>query len=650
MTVQKVTVTPLADITSLMDGTEALWQWDVETAYVDGISTAFTWTDGTLDIPTYTTGVVLVEFTLYLIYNSTSRYFPKDPTDSGSDPVFWESRLASFISYSTSIKSFETGLTEISIGTIGITLDDDWLPLIQQTLIIPNRTVRIYQDDVISFKGITTRLSINDATISISIQKRQTILDSELHWGDPSYLNRIDRSSTNSFYTGSSIPEQYQNFSVPMVFGSTTPHEVSDNSEVELGVPIAFFLVTPSSKRASHMTDTGKIMLRVIPTSATTGIIGRMPGYQTFTSTPINQALTGTAHIFQRYEEGNNSVILNEMIPGSICTLERTAGASPMINIARYFRRAVSDGYFYLGIEDPPSSGPIVNYGDYDVIKDCNENAHFFCSQLPSISWTGPAILTSTPTLTPAGHHWITVSVTGIDLRTCDSWVVLDGISGARSGPEVIQFALENHGYTVDSASFSDMATEFPDEVVMQAGWNTNVPTLGNFLAEINRSLLTVIVFPAGNDEPELMKIDPTAASTQTIHESQISGLGWSSEYRDQAKNVIFQPGYYRSDAAKNSLTFNIDAPRADIWGSEKTLTINHVLSEISTDRFEEITDFYGSPVTVVRFTLLDEEVVLDISDIVTIDHTEFQNKIIITFIEQMPIGRQIQGRYLYVN
>jgi hypothetical protein len=641
-----VTVTPLADITSLMDGTEAPWNWEVETAYVDGISTAFTWTDGVLDIPTYAGGVVLVEFTLYLIYNSTSRYFPKDPTDSGSDPVFWEARLTSFISYSTSIKSFETGLTEISIGSIGIRLDDEWMPLIQQTLILPNRIVRIYQDDVISFKGITTRLSVNDATITISIQKRQTILDSECNWGDPAYLNRIDRSSSNAFYTGSSIPEQYQNFAIPMVFGGTTPYDVTDNSELEIGNPVVVFLIPPSTKAPAHMVDTGRIMLRVIPTSATTGIIGRMPAYQTFTSTPINEALTGTGHFWDRYEQANNATAMDQMIPGSICILERTGGTTPLINPARLYNKkkvAPVRSYFYLGIEDPT-----VGAGNYDIVKDANENAHFFSSQLPDVNWTGPTILSGT--LTDGGHRWLTISVTGIDLRTCDSWVVLDEISGAGSGPEVIQFALETHGYSVDAASFSDMATEFPDEVVMQAGWGTQVPNLGNFLGEINRSLLTVLVFPAGNDEPELMKIDPLAPSTQTLDEYQIADISWSSEYRDQVKNIIFSPAYYRSDYAKDTLTFNIEAPRASIWGSEKTLTINHVLGEISTSRFDEIVDFYGSPVTTVRFTLLDSDVVLDISDIVTIDHSEFQQKIIVTAIEQLPIGRAIQGRYLYVN
>jgi len=648
MTVQKVTVTPLADITSLMDGTEASWLWEVETAYVDGISTAFTWTDGVLDIPGYTSGVVLVEFTLYLIYNSTSRYFPKDPTDSGSDQVFWESRLTSFISYSTSIKSFETGLTEISIGSIGIRLDDDWLPLIQQTLIIPNRVVRIYQDDVIAFKGINTRLSVNDATITIAIQKRQTILDSECTWGDSPHLNRIDRSSNTSFYNGANIPEQYQNYAIPMVFGSTTPFDLTDNSEIEIGNPVVIFITPPSTKAPAHMADTGKIMLRVIPTSATTGILGRMPAYQTFTSTPINEALTGAGHFWERYEQASNSVVLNQMISGSICVLERTGGTTPLINTARLYNKKVvapSRGYFYLGIEDATAGA-----GNYDVIKDANENAHFFCSSMPDVNWTGPTILTATPSLTDGGHRWLTISVTRIDLRTCDSWVVLDGITGAKSGPEVIQFALETHGYTVDAASFSDMTTEFPDEIVMQAGWNTTVPTLGNFLAEINRSLLTVVVFPAGNDEPELMKIDPSAASTQTIDETQIADLSWGSEYRDQAKNVIFSPAYFRSDVAKNTLTFNLDAPRAVLWGSEKTLTIAHVLSEVTTSRFDEIVDFYGSPVTVVKFILYDDDVILDISDIVTIDHTEFQKKIIITNIEQLPIGRAVQGRYLYVN
>jgi hypothetical protein len=51
-----------------------------------------------------------------------------------------------------------------------------------------------------------------------------------------------------------------------------------------------------------------------------------------------------------------------------------------------------------------------------------------------------------------------------------------------------------------------------------------------------------------------------------------------------------------------------------------------------------------------VKFTLLDDEVSLELADMIQIDHPEFKKKMIVTTIEQLPIGRSIQGRYLYVN
>ena len=113
---------------------------------------------------------------------------------------------------------------------------------------------------------------------------------------------------------------------------------------------------------------------------------------------------------------------------------------------------------------------------------------------------------------------------------------------------------------------------------------------------------------------------------------------------------MIFSPQYFRSDDALANLTFNVPSPRAEIWASERTLTINHVLEESTTDRFDEIADFYGSPVTPIKFTLLDDEVQLELADMIQLDHPEFQKKVIITAIEQLPQGRAIQGRYLYVN
>lgn len=639
---QKVTVTPLSDITNIIVGTTANWFWEVETVYVEGVSTAFSWSDGVVSIPSYTSGTVLVEYTLYLIYDAPSQYLPSDPTDSLSDPVYWENRLSSFISFATSIRNFESGLTDISVGNVSIQIDDDWLGLIQQVTILSNRTVRIYRDDVIAFKGISTRSSISNFVMTINVQKRITILDSECTWGDPAYLNRVDRSQNTSYYNGANIPDKFEGVAIPMVFGDETPYSQTANEEIDIGIPTAFFLIPPSTKATQKSVQTSDTILRVIPTSATTGIIGRMPSYQTINSTPISISLTGQQHVFSRFEQCSNTVVLNNMIEGSICILERVAPGS--INSARLYgkkKTAPTRSYFFLGVEDTDTN-------NYNTLNSADQNQHFFCSSIPNYNWTSPAVLSGTST--PGGHRWLTITVTGINLLQDDLYVVLTGISGALTAVEVMQFALESHGFTVDTASFTTLAADLPYDALMQAGFGSNVPTLAQFISEINRSLMTALVFPADNDVPYLVKIDPTELPSQTIDESQISNLTWANEYRDQAKNVIFRPAYMRNDQAKDDLYANITASRATLFGSEKTTEINHVLSSLPSTRFDEITEIYGSPVTQCKFGLLDDDVEIELADVIEIDHTEFKNPILITNIEQLPIGRSIQGRYLYVN
>lgn len=647
MQVQKISVSPLADITSIVSGITATWPWEVTTVYVNGTSSAFTWNavSGIVSITGYTSGIVLVEFSLYLIFNQPSQFLPKDPTNPASALVFWENRIAQFVNYSASIKSFESGLTEITIGSFAIQIDDEWLPLIQNILIFTNRTVRIYLDDVIKFKGITTRSSISNAVLTATIQKRQTVLDSECTFGDPAYLNRIDLSSSNAYYTGANIPKEFADFAIPMLFGETTPYELGETSEIDLGTPSGFFLVPPSTKGRSRTVNPSSYIIKVIPTSATGGILGRMPSYQTMpAATAINEAITGPAHIYGRFEQASNAVAASDMIMGEVCCLDRTAPAL-IVGAKLYGRKTTgaARSWFFLGYDDPPGGG------NFNTLLNCDKYRHFFSTDVPRETWTTPAILSSTTT--PAGHRFLTISgVTGLDLTTTDLYVVINNISGAKSAPLLIQWILEQHGYAVSASTFSAMSTLYPDRACMQAGFGTEMPTLGTFLSEINRTLLTVLVFPASNDTPYLVRINPTAAATQTITESQMSGLAWGSEYRDQTKNVIFSPQYFKSDNAKSTLTINAPSPRATIWGAEKTLNISHVLQEITTSRFTEIADFYGSPVTSVRFVLLDDDVSLELADMIQITHTEFTKKVIVTTIEQLPIGRAIQGRFVYVN
>ena len=454
---QKVTVTPLADITSIMTGTTATWAWEVETVYVSGVSTAFTWVDGALSVPSYTTGTVLVEFTLYMLYDLPSQYLPKDPTDPMSDLVFWENRLSAFISYATSIRSFETGLTDISIGNISIQIDDDWLPLIQQVLIFANRVVRIYRDDVIAFKGISTQSSVSGYVIRINVQKRITILDSECNWGDPDYLNRVDRSSTNGYYTGANIPEEYDGMAIPMVFGDLTPYEIIKDSEVDLGEANPGLLVLPStSRKPARRLNTSQTCLRVIPTSASGGILGRMPNFQSISSVPISVTMTGRgAFTFSKAAQANNSVITSKMIPGEVAVMDRIAPGA--IAGVRYYNFTGTTGSFILGVDEPAP----LSWALYDTLQNCNENFHCFPSEIPATTWTGAAVLSGT--FTPAGHRWLTVSgLTGIDLTKTELYMVITSVAGAVTAAEVLQFALETHGFTVDAASFAQRAIDFP--------------------------------------------------------------------------------------------------------------------------------------------------------------------------------------------
>jgi len=345
---QKFTVSPLVDLTSAMTGTTAPWYFEVSNAYVNGVLTASSWADGILSIPSYTSGVVLAEFTMYLLYDAPSQFLPKDPTDPGSDLVYWEDCLASFISFSSGIKNFEAGITEISVGSATINVSDATLGLLQQKVVYANKTIRIYNDDVITFKGISTKSTSNDFRITLNIQKRITIMDSECSWGDPAYLNRISLSSNTAYYNGANIPTEFDGYAIPMIFGEQSPYEQTFNNEIDLGTPSAFFLIPPSTKATERNINSGSTILRIIPTSSTTGIIGRMPNYQSLSSVPINQALTGQQHVFSRFERASNATVLTKMIPGEVCNLVRTA--PPIINPALWNKKhCTSPGIFQSG-------------------------------------------------------------------------------------------------------------------------------------------------------------------------------------------------------------------------------------------------------------------------------------------------------------
>lgn len=642
---QQVTLAPLADITSLITGTTASWSFEVTAVYLNGVSTPFSWTNGTVSIPSYTVGTVLVEFPLYLLFDAPSQYLPSDPTDPGSDPVFWENRLRSFISFSTSIKSFESGLTEINVGSVQIQLDDDWIQLAQQQLIMPNTIIRIYREAVLRFKGIATKHTISNYVMNINIQKRITIFDSECHFGDPAFLNRIDRSTNTAYYNGANVPEEFEGTAIPMLFGPEFPYDQSDYSEIDIGPSnIGVFPTGSETKFAQKNINSGGFIVRIIPTSTTTGIIGRMPVFQSLVSSPATQSLVvGLQRPYQRSQQSANSTVYNSLIQGEMFIIQRTSDSK--INIGRVWRKLTTpDAFLFLGIEDS-------SFSTYNNILTHSTTEHWFSTNVPASTWTLPAV--SSGSFTPGGNRWITANFTGVDLYTNEVFVVFTGITGAADNFELMQWIMEQHGFTVDATSFSNLSAEFNVTTIQQVGLKNDVPTLGNLIAEMNQSLMTILVFPADNDEPFIKKIDPLESPSLTLDETQIANVNVSSEYRNQAANVQFRPKYARSDVYKYSLYRNLEAPNKDLFASQKTFEVSHVLSSLPssvTDRWEEITEIYGAPQTTVTFDLFDDDVEIELGDMVYVDHDLFKNKIMITSIDNKQQGRTISGRYFYVN
>lgn len=644
---QQVTLSPLADITSLITGTTASWSFEVTAVYVNGVSTSFSWSNGTVSIPSYTVGTVLVEFPLYLLFDAPSQYLPSDPTDMLSDPVFWENRLRNFINFSTSIKSFESGLTEINVGTVAIQLDDDWIQLAQQQLIMPNTIIRIYRDSQIVFKGVATKHTISDYVMNINIQKRITIFDSECHFGDPAYLNRIDRSTNTAYYNGANVPEQFEGAAIPMLFGPEFPYDQSEYTEIDVGPSNpGIFANGTETKFAQKNVSTSSFIVRIIPTSTSTGIIGRMPDFQSLVSSPADLSITASVfdRFYQRSQDIGQSTLFSNTILGEAIILERTSDGK--VNIGRTYLQTTSPNatHTFLGIED-------ASYLRYDMVLDYSTTEHWFTTNIPASSWTLPAV--SSGSFTPGGNRWLTANFTGIDLYTNECFVVFTGITGAADNFELMQWIMEQHGFTVDATSFSSLSAEFNVTTIQQVGQGNDMPTLGNLIAEMNQSLMTILVFPADNDEPFVKKIDPTAAASVTLDDSQIARVTVSSEYRNQAANVQFRPKYARSDEYKYSLYRNLEAPNKDLFASQKTFEVSHVLSSLPssvTDRWEEMTEIYGAPQTTVTFDLFDDDVEIELGDMVQIDHDLFQNKIMILSIDNKQQGRTVQGRYFYVN
>jgi hypothetical protein len=637
--VAKVIVRAVANVTSLMSGTTCFWQHEVTDVWVSGASNAFTWSDdGTLTVTGYTTGTVLARFNLYLIYNNTSGYFPKDPENPASDTVFWDERLVSFPSIGNSIEKFETGLNRIKIGNISIRLDDEWNDLIVNSISYANQANSIYIDDVLSGQVVTSSSSMSNFTVRLNAQVLDDVLRAECNFGDPDYLNKIDITSSNAYYTGSNVPAEFQGYVIPMICGTETPYNYTLESSEDGGDSVTIPILPTARQLPAYLPDSGSVILRLIPISATEAIACRCPSWLTPISTPDSgNALFPSARERELSQFVSNSAV-GTMIPGECCILEQSSDyGARLLN-----RGSGSNGTFILSDANTGTTS-------FTDIKFTNDNMHLLSKTTPGDTYTQPTLSITT---LASGNKLIKVTnINGFDLTNDAVYVVFQGITGARSAPRVIEWILDSHGIGTDS-TFTTVGTNLPDEVINQIGSSTNMPTVESAIGEINRSILTAVIQPADGGDFSIVEIDPSATSSQTIENEDVKSVRVRDEYRDIAKTVIFEPKYAISpntwsDLYQEITNLNVES----FYGSTKTKTVTHVLNDIpSNSRFNEIAAFWGNPNTEISFQLLDDTIDISVGDYVSLNTDSFVGKIIITSITTLEVGKNIKGRYLYDN
>lgn len=636
--IAKVIVPAVADVTSLMSGITAAWQWEVTDVWVTGATNAFTWTAGVLSVTGYTSGTVLARFNLYLKFGESSGYDPIDPEDTGTAHVYWDERLTGFPTISNSIEKFETGLNKINVGGISFDVDDDWISLLAVPVVFANQDISVYIDDVLEAVLTGASSSVSNFKISINSQIMNTVLREECNFGDPGYLNRIDLTSSNAYYTGSNVPTEFGNYVIPVITGTQSPYNYTVETPEDVGDLVAAPLVPPSRNIASYLPDSGAVMCRLIPISTSSAIVCRIPSYMTVSSTAASSASLGSAQHIRQLEHNFTDAIITSMIPSQICTLE----ANSVDYGARLLNKFSSTGaYFFIETEDTSAIAA-------SDLKQSNTTMHLLTKGVPLNTYVNPTLVS---TALSSGNKLITLTgITGIDLANTPVYCVFSSTSGARSAPKTIEWLLDIHGLTTD-ATFDTLSTAYPDEVIQQIGYGTNMPKVEDAIAEINRTILTAVVEKADGTGFKIIDVDPTTASSQTIEDAQLSGISVRNEYRDIAETIIFDPKYAISPDTWSDLQVNVTNLNVSaFYGSTRTKTIRHLLDAINLTRFQEIAYFWGSPNTEFSANLLDDSVSFDIGDYITIDSLEFNGKIIITSKSIRQTGSVIKGRLLYDN
>lgn len=632
----------VSTITDLMSGTGAQWDFEVSEVWVDNVSTAFTWSSGSLDIPTYTSGVVKVESILYLIYGELGGYHPKDPENPASDVVFWDDRVVKSPSFSTSINNIEEGFIDANIGALSFYYRDGWDDLITYGTTFINKTLLIYRESVLLYSGFIEGASVSRGAYTLANGNIDSVLDQECTFGDPDYMCRIKTDSSNSYYTGSNIDQKWDGHAIPMVFGPRTAWEDTQGETVALGqwVPVFPPILLPPPNTSSKKVGSG-IILKVIPTSSTTGILCRTPSYETLGSTKTSAADDGS--FFWTFTSTNTNMSIANVSHGQLVTIDSSNASRRTSQSCRVIGGNTSAVSFQLCTEDTVSADPTTDYDFYDY----DSKSHLCSDICANEDYDDASTLISSTTITHGTQNnklW-TISVgSQVDLLAHDYYYVNIGITGSKSAPEVAEWILNSHGLTTDS-SFATLGADLTEKATMHVGYDKEIQTVKEALSEINTSLLSYIKKPLNGSAYSMSKIDTSATPSVTLTNEDITNVRSNQKKGSTYGVVEFEHTYLQGDNIRDDVYRYNTSEASNHTGITKHKLINHVLNEADDTRFDEMTEFWCTPEIVVGFTLLDESISIDIGDYVQVNHEDFTGLLLITKLAPNDLGYSIQGR-----
>ncbi len=639
MTTHQITVNILNDLTSRISGTTIPWVFEAIEVWVDGTVTAFSQTGDVISIPSYTSGNIRVESKLYILSSKLGQYLPKDPTNPGSAQVFWDSRAMRYPLIATSMKSIESGIVESRISTFSFMYRGDWEDLATLSPSFVNKDISIYRDGALLYSGISTGSGVSKGVFTVTLGTLETAIKGECTFGDEPYEVRIDTASNNSHYNGANIDEKWDGYAIPMLFGPRTPWNDVETQSVERGqlLPVSPPLALPPVTRQSRNVGSD-IIVKIIPISATEGIIGRTPSFQSLASQYATTNITGggtITMIFSKETAGTSSepssLIYGQLVSFSTASNRLTDQSGKLTNISS------GVGIYQLSQEDLGTVG-LNNYTDVQY----DSKAHI-CTNKPASGFFESSSISLSSATTSNGNKFWKITATGLDFNEDEYFFVGTSVTGSKSAPEVSKFILESHGLTVDS-SFATLGATYTEKATMQVGFDKEIQTVNEALAEINESLLTLIKKPLGGTDYSMQAIDIDPTPTVTVTNLEIGAVKVNEKSNSTYGAVQYEPLYLRGSRIRDQVYKYQTSDINNIYDTKRVKTLNHVLDQNLISRFDEITEYWARPRKDVGFILLDETIAIDIGDYVQVNHEDFTGTIMVTSLSPKQLGTAIQG------